>query len=306
MTAPTYAIVDWGTSSFRSWSIDSTGNILSTDQNSSGMSTLGPDEFTSVLEKSMENLSVSQSVPVVICGMAGAAQGWLEAPYVDIPTELNEIHLSAVKPTNTARDVWIIPGLAQKKMDAPDVMRGEETLLFGAQLLGAGDGVFCMPGTHSKWAFVLGGRVESFQTSMTGEVFALLSKTSTLASYITDDVGDITTDPAFAIAVHEALNNPHQILNFLFSLRSAPLLSEAARGPGLAARLSGLLIGLEIAGMLSTNSTKVSLIASGEISKAYEAALKISGMSVTVLDADELIRAGLTHYAQLITGHRQD
>ena len=110
----------------------------------------------------------------------------------------------------------------------------------------------------------------------------------------------------FAIAVHEALNNPHQILNFLFSIRSAPLLSEAARGPGLAARLSGLLIGLEIAGMLSTNLTKVSLIASGEISKAYEAALKISGMSVTVLDADELIRAGLTHYAQLITGHRQD
>ena len=97
-------------------------------------------------------------------------------------------------------------------------MRGKETLLFGAQLLGAGDGVFCMPGTHLKWAFVSDGRVESFQTLLTGEVFALLSKTSTLASYISDDVDDITTDPAFADAVREALATPHRILNSLFSI----------------------------------------------------------------------------------------
>lgn len=270
------------------------------------MSTLSPDEFPLVLEQSMEKLSVSRSVPAVICGMAGAAQRWLEAPYVDIPAELNDIHLSAVKPTDTRRDVWIIPGLAQNNMNAPDVMRGEETLLFGAQLLGAGDGVFCMPGTHSKWAFVSDGRVKSFQTSITGEVFALLSNASTLASYISDDVDDITTDPAFADAVREALTTPHRILNSLFSIRSAPLLSQAVRGPGLTARLSGLLIGLEIAGLHNTDLTKVSLIASGEILTAYEAALKISGLPVTVLDAYELIRAGLTHYARLIVEYTQD
>lgn len=300
MLEPAYAIVDWGTSSFRSWVVDASGGILSSGKNDHGMSAIKREDFTAVLEGSLAQQSVPQSVPVVICGMAGAAQGWVEAPYVEIPTQLHDIHQSAVKPADTARNVWIIPGLAQKAVDEPDVMRGEETLLYGAQLLGVGDGVFCMPGTHSKWAFVSDGRVESFQTSMTGEVFALLAKQSTLAPFVSLDGGCVAHEKAFSDAVSQALVKPHQILRSLFSLRAEPLLFGALKGTELKARLSGLLIGLEIAGLREQKLNHVMLISSGQISDAYVVALKVAKLSVEMLDAEDLVRAGLTQYAKQI------
>ena len=60
-------------------------------------------------------------------------------------------------------------------------MRGEETQIAGALSLMPGfDGVLCLPGTHSKWAQICAGEVVSFQTFMTGEMFALLSEQSVL------------------------------------------------------------------------------------------------------------------------------
>lgn len=300
MSAPAYAIVDWGTSSFRSWVLDNSGGVLNSDKTGQGMSTVNREDFPSVLEASMVRQAVPLSTPIVICGMAGAAQGWVEAPYAEIPTQLHDIHQFAVKPTNTARDVWIIPGLAQRSVTEPDVMRGEETILYGAMLLGNGDGVFCMPGTHSKWAFVIDGRVESFQTSMTGEVFALLVRHSTLTPFVSLDVGCLAHEKAFGDAVREALDKPHQILRSLFSVRSEPLLFGALQAGERTARLSGLLIGLEIAGLRGRSFDHVMLISSGEISDVYCAALKVAGMTFEVLDSEALVQAGLTQYAKQI------
>ena len=64
-------------------------------------------------------------------------------------------------------------------------MRGEETQLFGAlHLLGpdAADGCYVLPGTHSKWVRLHGGRITELRTYMTGELFALLRQHGTLAS----------------------------------------------------------------------------------------------------------------------------
>ena len=43
---------------------------------------------------------------------------------------------------------------------------------------GAGDGVYVLPGTHSKWARVEAGRIVGFETFMTGEMFELLARNS--------------------------------------------------------------------------------------------------------------------------------
>ena len=75
--------------------------------------------------------------------------------------------------------VQLVPGL--KQVQPADVMRGEETQIAGALALMPGfDGVLCLPGTHSKWVHVSAGEVVSFQTYMTGEMFALLSEHSVL------------------------------------------------------------------------------------------------------------------------------
>jgi len=71
----------------------------------------------------------------------------------------------------------ILPGLKQDKN--PDVMRGEETQIAGF-LAGNPDfdGVLCLPGTHTKWVHISAKEIVSFQTVMTGELFALLSQNS--------------------------------------------------------------------------------------------------------------------------------
>ena len=72
----------------------------------------------------------------------------------------------------------------------PDVMRGEETQIFGALALsGRDEGLFLLPGTHSKWAEVKDGRIVSFRTFMTGEVFGAL-KDHTILGRLMREGGD--------------------------------------------------------------------------------------------------------------------
>ena len=73
----------------------------------------------------------------------------------------------------------MIPGLKQPK--PADVLRGEEVQVAGFLTCHPGfDGVLCLPGTHSKWTRISAGEVVSFQTYMTGELFALVSRQSVL------------------------------------------------------------------------------------------------------------------------------
>ena len=101
---------------------------------------------------------------------AGSRQGWAEAPYVACPAGPDELaqHLHWIERGRIA----IVPGLSDTQTDVPDVMRGEEVQIFGAmRLSGLAEGLFVLPGTHSKWATVRGGRVVGFRTFMTGEIY---------------------------------------------------------------------------------------------------------------------------------------
>src|SRR6185295_3284527 len=130
-------------------------------------------------------VGAARGLPVIICGMAGARQGWVEAGYVDTPAPLASILKHAVAVPGQDRDIRILPGIAQRDRGAPDVMRGEETQLLGA--LGpdaADDALVCLPGTHSKWVEAKGGTVERFATFMTGELFDVVSRETILAHTI--------------------------------------------------------------------------------------------------------------------------
>ncbi|MFP3616445.1 2-dehydro-3-deoxygalactonokinase, partial [Paraburkholderia sp. SIMBA_050] len=87
--------------------------------------------------------------------MVGSAQGWREAAYLDVPVALERIGtlLTRVE-RNGATPVHIVPGLIQRH-GLPNVMRGEETQVFGVlfdQTDDPADSVLIgLPGTHSKW-----------------------------------------------------------------------------------------------------------------------------------------------------------
>ena len=81
--------------------------------------------------------------------------------------------------------IAIVPGLSVENGAIPDVMRGEETQVFGAlQILGLSDARLVLPGTHSKWVAVKDHQITDFSTWMTGEFYALLRQHSILSGLV--------------------------------------------------------------------------------------------------------------------------
>jgi 2-dehydro-3-deoxygalactonokinase len=301
-TDAAYVAVDWGTSSFRLWLVGRDGAVLAERRSGEGMTTAARTGFAEVLQSHLAAVSAPKGLPVLICGMAGAKQGWVEAGYLDTPAALSAIPAAAVRVPGVEADIRILPGLAQRDATAPDVIRGEETQLLGAAAdLGSGNHLVCMPGTHSKWVRLSGGKVEGFSTFMTGELFDAIAK-NTILSHAIADAGAIAPDnAAFRAAVTRMVTNPALATSQLFSVRAGSLIAGLSPEDAKA-RLSGTLIGLEIAGALSlaAKDTPVMLVASGSLGTLYGQALAAAGLSPTVIDADTAVRTGLAAGAKAL------
>ncbi len=289
---PVYALSDWGTTRFRLWLVDGSGNVLGEKRADDGLDVSRVKGFASVLEGHLASLGAPSNLPVAICGMAGSRQGWVEANYVQVPADLNAILVGAVKLPHMARDVRIIPGLCQSG-DGPNVMRGEETQLLGAILdRKLSNGIIAMPGTHSKWVTLEEGRAKSFGTYMTGELYALVSQQSILRHSIQDAADLASPDHPEFVAALKSMLAGGSLLGQLFGIRAAMLLNDL-KPEGAASRLSGLLIGAEIAGEKSLLNNRLVLVASGAMAALYGKAFDIAGLDFDLVDADEAVRKGL-------------
>ncbi|MBR1227670.1 MULTISPECIES: 2-dehydro-3-deoxygalactonokinase [unclassified Bradyrhizobium] len=292
MSQAAYVAVDWGTSSFRLWLMDRSGDVLAERRSDEGMMAAAKIGFASVLQSHLDAVGAADHLPVVICGMAGARQGWVEAGYLDTPASLTSILQRAVPVPEQSRDIRILPGIAQRDPKAPDVMRGEETQLLGA--LGAdGEALVCMPGTHSKWASVRGGTVERFTTFMTGELFSAVSQ-GTILSLAVANADEAVDTQAFKSAVVAAFETPAFAANLLFQVRSGQLLFGG--GPASAReKISGTLIGLELsAGLAGDRSRRdITLVASGRLEALYRLAFDSLSVAVQSIDSDDAVRRGL-------------
>ncbi|MDN3720730.1 2-dehydro-3-deoxygalactonokinase [Roseibium salinum] len=280
-----------GTSNLRIWGLDPAGNAVAHRISDKGMGALSRDEFEPALLELIGDLLESDgTTPIIICGMAGARQGWLEVPYISAPCAPPGIaEATAVHAQDPRLDVRILPGIMQS--DPADVMRGEETQIAGFLAENPGHtGTLCLPGTHTKWVALRGGRVERFRTCMTGETFALLAKHSVLRHGLSAD--DVDQD-AFRKAVTEMAAAPQALAVELFGIRAAGLV--AGLSPQAAAgRLSGLLIGAELAAVRDEfDFAEVCLLGSDRIAKAYQAALDCHGCKARLLDADTITLSGL-------------
>lgn len=260
-----------------------------------GMSSLSPDNFEPALIALISDWLGTSSIPVIACGMVGARQGWVEVPYRTVPAAPMARPVQ-ITTQSAALSVHIVPGLKQPK--PADVMRGEETQIAGFIALNPGwDGVICMPGTHTKWAQISAGEIVSFQTFMTGELFATLSHHSVLRHSITNTGWD---EAAFLDALADAMSKPERLAARLFSLRADDLLNAQSKTVARA-RLSGLLIGAELAAArpywLGQN---MAIIGTTETATPYAAALAQQGVPATVADATRMTLAGLTAAYRLV------
>ena len=293
--APDWIAVDWGTTHLRAFAMGPKG-ALAQATSDDGMGKLARDEFEPALLRLIDPwLVAGRQVQVVACGMVGSLQGWAEAPYRAVPClPLDPAASVRVATADPRIAVSVVPGL---KQPAPaDVMRGEETQIAGALALNPGfAGVLCLPGTHSKWVQVSAGEVVSFQTFMSGEMFALLSTQSVLRHGMAEGGWD---DTAFATAVSDSLSRPERLAARLFSIRAEGLLGGLHSGTARA-RLSGLLIGAELAAARPYwLGQEVGIVGAETLARNYAAALALQGVSARLLPADDCVLAGLTRAMQ--------
>jgi 2-dehydro-3-deoxygalactonokinase len=279
-----YIAVDWGTTNRRAYLIDSSGRLADSFADDCGIKAVPPDEFDAAAAQIRGRLGER---PMLLAGMVGSNRGWREAPYVPCPAGAGELARAIlwVEPGRTG----IVPGLSQSAPDA-DVMRGEEVQVVGglAAGLAAADATICHPGTHAKWILTDGGRIASFRTMMTGELFALLRSHSILSEQLQ---GEVRPDASFAQGVDDALEGA-DLLSGLFRIRARHVLGEPAGEP--AAYASGLLIGSDIASGLNLHRAgAIVLIGRPDLCALYAAALHRAGHETTQVDGAEAFLAGI-------------
>ncbi len=275
--------LDWGTSSLRGALMAADGVVVEERSYARGILTVEKGGFATVFDSLFGDWMQSDTL-CLIAGMAGSQQGWLEADYCPCPAGFADI---------SARLAWvdqnriaIVPGLSIDKHGTPDVMRGEETQVFGAlQLLGLCDARMVLPGTHSKWVTVANRQVTDFSTWMTGEFYALLRQHSILARTLpalspgNSTANEAALDPAaFEQGVAHALRG-EGLLHTAFSTRTLSLFKRMSEHV-LPSYLSGLVIGEELRCQTFAPSQTVIVIGADALAVRYALALRQMGISV--------------------------
>lgn len=296
--------LDWGTSSLRAYRLGTNGQVLEQREAASGIMQLqshGDDAFEQAMNATCGDwLDHTPAVPLIASGMIGSAQGWRETPYIECPVDIGQLSAALTRvSTRRGHDLWIVPGVIQRG-GLPDLMRGEETQVFG--LLAEPDEapvLIGLPGTHSKWVAVESGRLASFHTFMTGEVYAaLLAHTILGKTRVANDEFDAAAFDR-GLAVARSAEGGGALLSTIFSSRSLVLTGELA-GAGQADYLSGLLIGYELLAMVKlcqpNPQQPIALIGSALLCDRYLRAMRHCGFQRVGL-ASQATVAGLWRVA---------
>ena len=278
-----FIAVDWGTTNRRAYLLDSNGRNEGEFEDGKGILSVRRGEFEGAIAEIREKLGER---PMLLAGMVGSNRGWVEAPYVPCPAGGEDLARGLVR---IGDDVAIVPGVAMTD-GRSDVMRGEEVQLIGATASGQipKNCLVCHPGTHNKWVRVSNGRIESFRTVMTGELFSMLKARSILSDLLSQRVkpGD-----AFREGVRRGLSGIG-ITSELFEVRARFLLGKLDASDG-ASVISGLLIGEDVrVGLADNKGASVVVMGRPELTKLYSAALDVAGVQSEPLDGESAFIAG--------------
>lgn len=303
--------IDWGSSSFRAYLISETGKKLDIIHSKEGVFQIKNRAFADYVQSTCQSwLQQYPGISIFMSGMIGSRNGWQEIPYQHCPLPINQLanHLQSIK-TNDTLNINIVPGVSCNNVNqAADVMRGEEVQLFGAlQLLNKSDGLVCLPGTHSKWAQLNNNTLIDFATFLTGELYELLTKHSSLSNFaasLSEATQDITSvdniNPTAFIRGVKYSQMKGGLLHHVFTARAAVLLKDLAEDE-VNSFLSGVTIGHELQGAIQLypqylvypQCLEIMTIGSQALQLLYSLAAEVYGIKVTKTNADDVMVAGL-------------
>lgn len=276
--------IDWGTTSFRAYRLRGP-TVLDRLALPLGILGVAAGGFGRALHDAVAPWLADGERRILMSGMVGSRQGWIEAPYLPCPAATADL-ARALRPVPFGpAEVLLVPGLSAADPDGvPEVMRGEEVQILGALGTIPGEATVCLPGSHSKWARVADGRVEGFSTHMTGEAFAALRGHTILGRLMR---ADAPPDPeAFRRGVLRSAD-PGGLLHHLFGVRTLGLFTQLAEAAA-ASYLSGLLIGHEV--RAAAPASPVLLIGAGPLCDLYGQAITLYGGIATLAEADAAAR----------------
>lgn len=278
--------VDWGSTSLRAYRYAADGAVAEQRSDRRGIRFVAAGDFEIVFRDFLAGWLAPGS-RVALAGMVTSRNGWVETPYVECPASLEDLN-AALRPLRVAdADLVFVPGLCRRGPEA-DVMRGEETQLLGLDRSDDRERIVVMPGTHSKWVLLNRGRIESFRTCMTGELYELLLAHS-LIGRIAEGAG--FSAPAYAAGVERGHGSPTPVSD-LFGAR-AGVLTAAIQPNDVAAYLSGLLVGNEIREGVAAFGTPVGpveLVGTKLLSDRYAQALQQLGIACRTAPEDVAAR----------------
>jgi 2-dehydro-3-deoxygalactonokinase len=285
--------VDWGTSNARFLLIAQSGNIAE-HRSGPGIGQIdGAAAIEDICFDIIEDwITYNPNLPVIMAGMVGSNIGWHVAGYADTPATLDNVasHMLAFQARGT--HFTIAPGLATIRSDGlPDVMRGEEVQIFGC--VTDDDALVCLPGTHSKWAYVSGGAATAFHTAPTGELLDTIGRHTILLNPKRPVAA--MPDTAFLEAVKIARDSRMGLESLLFTVRSRQIM-HSLKAEVADSYLAGLVIGCEIKSALAlygARQSAIMIVGSPQLTELYAAALTCFKYTAQQIDGDAASLSGL-------------
>lgn len=278
--------VDWGTSKARFMLVDGAGALIA-ERSGPGIARLeGPSAIEAACFAALADWP---SVPVLMAGMVGSTVGWHLAPYAKTPASVGSAN--AIRFEARDRSFAILPGVETIRADGfPDVMRGEETQIFGG--IGHDNAFVCLPGTHSKWAVVADGAITGFHTAMTGELLDIIGRNSLLLNPKRGPVASL--GPSFREGVAAVTTSVLGLETLLFTVRSRQI-ARTLTTDMADSYLAGLCIAADIRSALTLHPgmRTITLIGSPVLTGLYASALADFGIPSRQIDGSAAALAGL-------------
>jgi 2-dehydro-3-deoxygalactonokinase len=274
--------VDWGTSNFRAFRVSAEGHVFARCSSPQGILRVTEGDFAEALRAEVGVWLAAGEKHILLCGMIGSRQGWVEAEYLPCPVGIEELADAVVAVPFDGAKVRLVPGvIGPDAAGVPELMRGEETAAMGMLDACADGGLVCFPGTHSKWIQLSDRKIVSFTTCMTGELYGALRKCTILERTMTSNAAVDKT--AFRDGVKRSVD-PGGLLHHLFGVRTLALMRQMKEDVS-ASYLSGLLIGHEVRATMPPGS-HVHLVGAAHLCNLYAQVIEACGGRATAEDED--------------------
>jgi 2-dehydro-3-deoxygalactonokinase len=302
VTEPAFIAIDWGASQLKAFLCQPDGvqpKVLASASGPGVAAARGQFRVT-LLEAVGDWLRQDPVLVVYMAGHITSSLGWYQTRYLNTPCLPQALLPELVQGQCPDMALWLSTGLRCALPEGGhDVMRGEEVQLLGllqlAPELRFGRRLVCLPGTHTKWVWLEDGQIRHFRTSMTGELYALLTQHSVLLQQA-ENSGDFCTESFIRGCQQMRGTAGLHWLHQLFTVRTEQLFSGLTPQQA-SAYLSGILVGADVQGWQVNEpcagaDCDVVLAGNSQLNFCYREALQLAGFKVRTFDITDATLAG--------------